>query len=318
MKFSKQLSTFHGAIFFISAVAVASDTSLFALPGTLQSEAKQSFDLALQTNYSEAYAAIQKIQDKNPGAACVIRGIVRLSEFDDTGDTLALFTAEKELSKCSAEGSWDILREFELGYAHTAMGHSIKGALGTRKAAKKFEDAEDLDAQAFYAIYAYYVDDGLSFLPFVSDHREDYLKILEKSSDRSELFWALFATPLAWMYYDKQEYDKALDIVERSLAKAPRNPVFLQMKADMLYKLGRFAEAAKIYEKSASDYLTRTGKSVRYWCAVGNLARIYKEMGDNEKSLRNADLFKSPEYEKIETWMPASLVKDLKKKKLYP
>ncbi len=318
MKFPKQLSRFLGATFFISAIAVAAEASLFALPGTLQSEAKRSFDFALQVNYSEAYAAIQKIQDKNPGAACVVRGIVRLSEFDDTGDTLALFTAEKELSKCSAEGSWDILREFELGYAHTAMGHSIKGALGTRKAAKKFEDAEDLDAKAFYAIYAYYVDDGLSFLPFVSDHREDYLKVLESGSDRSELFWALYATPLAWMYYDRQEYDKALKVVERSLAKAPGNPVFLQMKADMLYKLERFAEAAKIYEKSASDYLNRTGKSVRYWCAIGNLARIYKEMGDSEKSSQNANLFKSPEYKKIEKWMPASLVKDLKKKKLYP
>lgn len=318
MKFPKQFSTFLGAIFFISAVAVAAEESLFALPETLQSEARRTFELALQANYSEAYAATQKIQAKNPGAACVIRGIVRLSEFDDTGDTLALFTAEKELSKCSADSVWDILREFELGYAHTAMGHSIKGALGTRKAAKKFEDAEDLDAQAFYAIYAYYVDDGLSFLPFVSDHRDDYLEILEKGSARSELFWALYATPLAWMYYDRQEYDKALNVVERSLAKAPENPVFLQMKADMLYKLGRLTEAAKIYEKSASDYLNRTGKSVRYWCAIGNLARIYKEMGKNEKSLQNANLFKSPEYKKIEKWMPASLVKDMKKKKLYP
>lgn len=318
MKFSKQLSTFLCAIFLGSTATVASEASLFTLPETLQSEAKHTFDFALQTNYSEAYAAIQKIQDKKPGAACVIRGIVRLSEFDDTGDTLALFTAEKELSKCSAEGSWDILREFELGYAHTAMGHSIKGALGTRKAAKKFEDAEDLDAQAFYAIYAYYVDDGLSFLPFVSDHREDYLKVLESGSARSELFWALYATPLAWMYYDRQEYDKALNVVERSLAKSPKNPVFLQMKADMLYKLERFTEAAKIYERSASDYLNRTGKSVRYWCAIGNLARIYREMGNSEKSLQNADLFKSPEYKKIEKWMPASLVKDLKKKKLYP
>lgn len=318
MKFFKHSPTFLSATLFIATAAVASDTTIFTLPGTLQSEAKRTLGLALQTNYSEAYATIQKIQGKNPGAACVIRGIVRLSEFDDTGDTLALFTAEKELSDCSAEGSWDVLREFEQGYARTAMGHSIKGALGTRKAAKKFEDSEDLEAKAFYAIYAYYVDDGLSFLPFVSDHREDYLKVLEKGVDRSGLFWALYATPLAWMYYDKQEYDKALNVVERSLAKAPKNPVFLQMKADMLYKQEHFAEAAKIYEKSASDYLNRTGKSVRYWCAIGNLARIYKEMGDSEKSSQNANLFKDPEYKKIEKWMPASLVKDLKKKDLYP
>lgn len=318
MQLSRQIKPFLGAALLLPAIAVASDSSLFALPGALQDKAKRAFGLALQTNYTEAYATIQKIQEKDAGVACVIRGIVHLSEFDDTGDTLALFSSEKELSECSAKESWDILREFELGYARTAMGHSIKGALGTRKAAKKLEDVKDPDAQAFYAIYAYYVDEGLSFLPFVSDNREEYLKILEKGLEESEFFWALYATSLAWMYYDREEYGKALDVAERSLAKAPRNPVFLQMKADMLYKLGRFAEAAKIYEESASDYLKRTGKSVRYWCAIGNLARIYRDMGKDDKSLHNANLLKSPEYRKIEKWMPASLVNDLKKKKLYP
>ncbi len=318
MKHSRPIKTFLGAALLFPAIVVASDSSLFALPGSLQAEAKRAFGMALQTSYAEAYATIQKIQEKDSGVACVIRGIVHLSEFDDTGDTLALIASEKELSECSATESWDVLREFELGYARTALGHSIQGALGTRKAAKKFEDVEDADARAFYAIYAYYVDDGLSFLPFVSDNREEYLKTLENGLERSEFFWALYATSLSWMYYDRQEYGKALDVVNRSLAKAPGNPVFMQMKADMLYKLGRFAEAAKIYEESASDYLKRTGKSVRYWCAIGNLARIYGEMGDGKKSAQNAELLKSPEYRKIEKWMPASLVKDLKKKRLYP
>ncbi len=318
MKFTSPIKNFLCATFLLATVARASDSTLFALPGTLQAEAKRAFGMALGTNYAEAYATIQKIKEKDSGAACVIRGMILLSEFDDTGDTLALFSSEKELSECAAKNGWDVLREFERGYAQTAMGHSIKGALGTRKAAKKFEDVEDPDARAFYAIYAYYVDDGLSFLPFVSDNREEYLKILERGVDRSEFFWALYATSLAWMYYDRAEYAKALDVVERSLAKAAKNPVFLQMKADMLFKLERLAEAAKIYEESASDYLKRTGKSVRYWCAIGNLARIYLQMGKDDKSAQNANLLKSPEYRKIEKWMPASLVKDLKKKKLYP
>ncbi|MBP5247887.1 MAG: hypothetical protein J6Z31_08540 [Fibrobacter sp.] len=272
----------------------------------------------MKTDYQKSYLISQKIGEKNPGAACVLRNVARLSEFDDVGDTLALEKAAKELAECSAEGAWDVLRAFELGYAQTSLGSSFKGALGTRSAAKKFEDVADKDAQAFYAIYAYYVDDGLSFLPFVSDDREAYLKILEERSQNSELFWALFATPLAWMYYDKQEYGKALKVVERALSKAPQNPVFLQMKADMLYKQQKYGEAATIYEQSAKAYLTRTGKSVRYFCAVGNLARIYLDAGELEKSKSYAKKLVDPEYEKIEKWMPGSLVKDLKKKDLYP
>lgn len=300
----------------LGALDVFAGSSLFSLPQELQQQAERSVAFALKADYKKSYQILETIHAGNPGAACVLRNVTRLSEFDDTGDTLVLEKAAKELSTCTAEGGWDVLRAFELGYAQSALGSSLKGALGTRSAAKKFEDSEDKDAQAFYAIYAYYVDDGLSFLPFVSDDREAYLKILEERSANSELFWALFATPLAWMYYDKQEYGKALKVVERAISKAPANPVFWQMKADMLYKLKAYAEAAKIYEKSAEEYLKRTGKSVRYFCAIGNLSRIYLDAGDSEKSKFYADKFLDPDYEKIEKWMPGSLVKDLKKKDL--
>lgn len=275
-------------------------------------------DQALNTNYAASFLAIEKIHSQNPGVACVLKNIVRLTKFDDLGDTLALEKAAEELADCQADGAWDVLREFELGYAKSAQGHSFKGALATRRAAKKFEDSQDKDARAIYSIYAYYVEDGFGFLPFISDDREDHLKILEERAAHSPLFWAIFATPLAWMYYDKEEYDKALAVVERSLAKSPKNPIFIQMKADMLYKQKRYAEAAAIYENSAAEYLKRSGKSVRYFCAIGNLARIYLDAGKENLSRQNAEKLNDPDYKKIENWMPESLVKDLKKKKLYP
>lgn len=65
MKFSSQIKPFLGAALLLPAIAVASDSSLFALPGTLQDKAKRAFGLALRTNYTEAYATIQKIQGKD-------------------------------------------------------------------------------------------------------------------------------------------------------------------------------------------------------------------------------------------------------------
>jgi hypothetical protein len=90
----------------------------------------------------------------------------------------------------------------------------------------------------------------------------------------------------------------------------------LQIKADMLYRLKRYDEAAKIYEQSAADYLKRTGKSIRYWCSVLNLIRIENDKGDKEKAAKWRKLLNDPEFDKQERWMPGSLMDDLKKRKL--
>jgi tetratricopeptide (TPR) repeat protein len=107
-----------------------------------------------------------------------------------------------------------------------------------------------------------------------------------------------------------------LTLAERGLKRAPNHPVMLQIKADMLYRLERYDEAAAIYEKSAVDYLERTGKSIRYWCAVLNLIRIYHDAGDETKSAEQRKKLDDPDYQKLKKWMPSSLVDDLKDRKL--
>ena len=84
----------------------------------------------------------------------------------------------------------------------------------------------------------------------------------------------------------------------------------------MLYKLRRYKEAAVIYEKSAADYLKRTGKSIRYWCAVMNLVRIYADKGDSQKAESWRKELSDPEIAKWRRWMPASLVDDLESRDL--
>ncbi|MFA6837072.1 MAG: hypothetical protein WCR04_11810 [Fibrobacteraceae bacterium] len=304
-------------LFLLVSFSSSAEEAGFFLPDSLDTKAEQAINSALAGEYSKSEKLAQGLKVRAPGASCVLLNIIRLSKFDDVGDTLVLHKAKESLAACKAVGVWDNLREFESGYAESVLGNSVKGALRTRSAAKKLEDSDDKDAQAFYAIYAYYIDDGLSFLPFASDNRNSYLSLLEERTSHSKLFWALFATPLTWMYYDKKEYAKGLAVVERSLKKAPGNPVFLQMKADMLYRMGKNVEAADIYEKSAKEYISRTGKSIRYWCAIGNLARIYMASGDSMNAEKNKVLLQSPEFKKIERWMPESLMKDLRKKDLY-
>jgi len=281
------------------------------LPAPLMQMAEQVTEKSMALNYDGAMALAKKVREKDDGVGCVLENIVRVSCYDDLGDTLALQRAGTNLEKCASTGLWEALRKFELGYVQSESGHSVKGAMTTRSAAKLFEESQEQEARAFYAIYAYYIDKSFSWVPFKSDRRAEYLAVLDSSASQSKRFWPLYLTSLVWMHYDKGDFNAGLKLAQRGLSKAPNHPVLLQVKADMLYRLRRYKEAAAIYEKSASDYLARTGKSIRYWCAVLNLVRIYADQGDKAKMQAWRDRLNDDTFRKMKNWMPGSLMDDL-------
>ena len=299
----------------LASLSFAENLTL-ALPDSLENLVEKATAQTMALDYKAALNTAQALKAKNEGVGCVIESIVRVSMYDDLGDTTALYKANESLEKCKAQGLWQGLQMFELGFVQSETGHSIKGAMKTRSAAKLFEDSKELDPQAFYAIYAYYVDQSFSWLPFKSDNRSHYLSVLDSASNVSKRFWPLFLTPLVWMYYDKEDFKKGLELSERGLRKSPNHPVLLQIKADMLYRLKRYDDAARIYEQSAESYLKRTGKSIRYWCSALNLIRIYNDKGDQKAAQAWRDKLGDPAYKALEKWMPGSLMDDLKKRKL--
>ena len=299
----------------VFAVACFAENSLALSEGQAELWSKAT-SATMALRYGEAFELSKQLRAENEGAGCVLENVVRISVYDDKGDTASLIKAGKLLESCKTEGLWDALRRFEIGYVQGETGHSIKGAMTTRSAAKAFEDSKELEARAFFAIYAYYIDKSFSWVPFKSDNRDLYLATLDSASQKSERFWPLFLTPLIWMHYDKEDFATGLKLAERGLKRAPNHPVMLQIKADMLYRLKRYGEAADIYEKSAADYLKRTGKSIRYWCSVLNLIRIYSDKGDKAKAEQWRKTLDDPKYNELKDWMPGSLMDDLKKRKL--
>ena len=298
------------------AVSAFADSLSLSLPAPLMELAERATARSMALDYDGALSLAKQVRAKDAGAGCVLENVVLVSRYDDLGDTLSLGRAGANLEKCTATGLWEALRKFEIGYVQNETGHSVKGAMTTRSAAKLFEESPELEARAFFAIYAYYVDNSFSWVPFKSDRRAEYLAVLDSASSASKRFWPLFLTSLVWMYYDKGDFNAGLKLSLRGLTKAPDHPVLLQIKADMLYKLRRYKEAAAIYEKSAADYLKRTGKSIRYWCAVMNLVRIYADKGDSQKAESWRKELSDPEFAKWRRWMPASLVDDLKSRDL--
>lgn len=301
--------------FLVCGLAFADGPS-FALSPSQNALAEQVTQKTMELDYVEAFNLARKLRLENDAVGCLFQNIIRVSLYDDKGDTASLKAAAKNLESCKTEGLWDALRNYEIGYVLLETGHEVKGAMQTRSAAKLFEESSELEAQAFYAVYAYFVDNSLGWLPFKSDNREAYLKTLKEASLKSKRFWPLFLTPLIWIYYDRKDFQKGLELAELGLKKAPNHPIMFQIKADMLYRLNRYDEAAAAYEKSAADYLARTGKSIRYWCSVLNLIRIYHDAGNEAKANEQRNRLKDPEYEKLEKWMPSSLMDDLKDREL--
>ena len=292
-----------------------------ALPHAQDSLVRAISASTLRTDYARGLELSASLSKQDGAVACVFSAMVRVSRFDDLGDTVALRRAGTELEQCQATGLWEALRLFELGYVHSVLGNSVKAALKTRDAAQHFKQSSEPEAQAFYAIYAYYMDQltaGLSWMPFVKDNRTGHLATLRQGAYGNSPYWPLFATPLTWMYYDRKEYGKALQLVDQMLSRSPGHPVFRQMRADMLFQLKRYKEAASLYEQSMDQYQRRAPHSLRYWCAVGNLARIYQAMGDKARSKAMADRLRSEPFKAQKRWMPSSLMDDLEERDLYP
>jgi len=298
-------------LFFFQFLEAGSDDSLFVLEKKYQEIAEQAIEKTMLQDYKSAIQLIKKIEEKNDGVACILESIILISRFDDLGDTLDLIKASKKLGLCKTEGAWNAVRNYELGFVQSQLGHSIKGVITTRNAANYFKKSKDINAKAFFSIYGYYFDNSLSFLPFVSDERDYYLKVLKEASIKSYLFWPLFSTSLIWIYYDREEFKKALEITESVLKRYPKNSVFLQIKSDMLYKLKRYDEAIDIYLASAQEYEKKTGYSIRYWCAVANLVKIYRDQGNLNQSNIWKQKLSNDSFESIKKWIAPSVLEDL-------
>ena len=239
-----------------------------------------------RTNYSRAFS---ELSSKDDSSKCVLKGIAYVSRFDDLGDTLDLDSALTVLKNCKTGGFWDALRLYEISFIHATLGNTLKSVLEARNAALIFEKLGDLDSKAFYAVYAHYN-------PIAQSKMED----LKNGFENSSLFSPILGNAYMWILYDKKKYAEALEIANALLKRYPKHPIILQNRADMLFKLGRVQEAVSIYKESEALYAKRAPNSIRYWCAVANLAKI-----------TGADFWKeklnSVEYKRIMHWMPEGI-----------
>ncbi len=242
-----------------------------------------------KTEYDKAF---NEISEKD-SSACVLKGIIYISRFDDLGDTLDLDTASRILKICKSNDFWEPLRRYNIGLISSILGKNARSFMEVRGAAQILEERTDVDSKAFYAIYGY-------AMSFFDSKKQIYLADLKAGFEQSKMFSPVFGNSLVWYLYGEKKYAEALGIVDILLKRYPEHPVFLQTKADMLFKLGKVQEAVAIYKRSEEFYAKIAPNSIRYWCAVANLAKMTDDSFWKEK-------LKSKEYRSIKHWMPSGI-----------
>ncbi|MCK5145431.1 hypothetical protein KAR48_01680 [bacterium] len=87
----------------------------------------------------------------------------------------------------------------------------------------------------------------LRFLPWIKDRRERGIIRLHKAVRRSRFSYYVALNSLAWVEYDRENFDKALSYFNEGLRHYPGSRFFLWGIADTFYKMENYREAIKGY-----------------------------------------------------------------------
>ncbi len=294
--------------------------------------------------YNQEYQKAEKIlKDKIPSSSpCYkyFKGYIYISIFNDVGDTSKFYQAEKiwEQLKEELENRKSLkkpfpnhqmpaiyylgLTEVQLSYTSKVKGKMLESALLAKSGIKKLKKyPKYAETQSVLAIYDFYKGLLLKYfdwLPFVDADYVSSMKRLRNIYHHSQYLEAVFLTSLIWMQFDLGSYDSGLKLTQKFLARYPQNRVYQSMEADFLFKLKQNKKAAQQFEALKEKYQNwyeENGESknlkINYYCAVGNLVRIYHALGDKNKKLENSKVWFSPKVQGIKDWLPKSLLEDL-------
>lgn len=146
------------------------------------------------------------------------------------------------------------------------------------------EDPELNDAKMLLGSYMYYKS---SITHWIYDNREKGIEMIKESIQNSYFAKYISIAGLTWIYIDYDEYDKALEIVEKGLKSYPDSRYFLWGKVAAYFDKGNFEKSNellfRIKEMVSKDKIqtNRNKFNCCYRLAIG-----FKELGEKEKSLK--------------------------------
>ncbi len=88
----------------------------------------------------------------------------------------------------------------------------------------------------------------LNWLPMIHDEREEGIQMIKLAMAKGKFSYWVGLNNLAWIEYDRENYESAKDLFLKGLVKYPNSRFFLWGVGDTSYRLEDYAAAAEIYE----------------------------------------------------------------------
>ncbi|MGL1901992.1 MAG: hypothetical protein OCC49_07655 [Fibrobacterales bacterium] len=287
--------------------------------------------LSNNQQYSKAITLLESYSVKNPPSTLhqmtiqTFIAIVYINRFDDLGDSTDVLVADSILSPCEhyfnqIEESnhslfWLNLIRLQRAYVNELQGKSVSAALQIRSASNNLARlTQNTDAQAFSAIYHYYIELSLSWVPF--SNAKEYIQPLAKGAHASRWFKKYFIHTLSWIYLEEKRYGDAIALIKKLLISFPDDRISHQILADFYYTQGDIQKAIDIYKNSLTEYSAIAPGSVRYLCALANLALFHTQINENTQAATYLKQLKKSQYKPMLKWLPPTLIESLQRRNL--
>jgi len=135
------------------------------------------------------------------------------------------------------------------------------------------------------ASFDYWKEKKAGWLPFGSGDEKEAIRTLEKSINGVGYNVFLGVNSLLWIYIDREEYQKAVALADRTLLKTPNSRYFLWVKARALEKYD-YRSSISVYNQLLNSYINE-GKLSNHNKVVilHKLAINHNNLGEKQKAL---------------------------------
>jgi len=128
-------------------------------------------------------------------------------------------------------------------------------------------DPEFYDAYYGLGLYNYWMGAKagiLRYLPFADDNREEGIEQMKLVIEKGDFINVDAMYGLNMAYFNEEEYEKALALLDTLTQKYPKNPTLHYRRGRTLQKLGRWQEARASFERLHELLITTKYQSISY------------------------------------------------------
>ena len=264
-------------------------------------------DAIFQADYSKAKSNLKSTSEDS-----LFLALTYITEFEDLGDTLLLGQANKILIRYieafpdSNQTSFLYgLAKFQHGALKGILGEIISGLFSLRSGAKNLEPLQDDDAKALFEIYNFHSAKLTAWFGMGSSDQSS--NIIANAYTKSPYLGGILSNSLFWIYFEEKKYDAMFKMAKSLHEQFPENRIFKQNYGDILKYQKKHTEAYRIYFESFQQY-KQYPKSIRYFCAAGNLLLLAKKT--NKPYLEWQKIWKQG-LMSYKDWLPDELIEEV-------